>query len=277
MNADNAIRLQKYLAECGLGSRRFCETLIQAGRVAVDGETVTRLGAKVDPTRQRVRCNGKPVVPEGKVVVLLNKPTHVICSSDDPQGRTCAIDLVDDLPERIYTVGRLDFMSEGLIVLTNDGELAHALMHPRHHVRKTYRVWIDAPLSSKEIERAKRGIADGGETLRMLEVEPGRPARQGTEYLVVLGEGRNRHIRRMMDRMEKKVLRLLRVAIGPLELGDLKSGEWRHAKPSELKRLRQTIAEARKPPPDRRVFAPANPGEECSCAKNEPDIRRRNK
>ena len=127
------IRLQKYLADCGLGSRRFCETLITAGRVSVDGETVTELGTKIDPSTQKVACNGNVVAKEPVVTLLLNKPPKVICTSDDPQGRTTVLDLLEDLPARVYTVGRLDFMSEGLIMVTNDGALAHGGRAHEYH------------------------------------------------------------------------------------------------------------------------------------------------
>ncbi len=237
-----AVRLQKYLADCGQGSRRFCEKLITAGRVTVDGKTVVELGTKVFPTQQ-IACNGKRVIPEASVTLLLNKPPKVICTSDDPQGRTTVLDLLDDLPERVYTVGRLDFMSEGLILVTNDGEMAHALMHPRYHVEKTYKVWIDSPLGYHQLNKLKRGIANGGETLRVLDIDDGQPARKGMEYTIVLGEGKNRHIRRLMEHFDKKVLRLMRISIGPLRLDDLKTGEWRPAKPAELKLLRKAIAD----------------------------------
>ncbi len=236
------VRLQKYLADCGLGSRRFCETLITAGRVTVDGETVTELGTRVDPPAQKVVCNGKPVVKEALVTILLNKPPKVICTSEDPQGRTTVLDLLEDLPERVYTVGRLDFMSEGLIVVTNDGDLAHALTHPRYHIQKTYKLWIDTPLGHHQLEKMKRGIPNKGETLRVLEIDEGRHTRRGVEYTITLGEGKNRHIRRLMEHFEKKVFRLMRISIGPLQLDDLKTGEWRRAKPAELKLLRKAIA-----------------------------------
>jgi len=237
------VRLQKYLADCGLGSRRFCETLITAGRVSVDGKTVTELGTKIDPATQKVVCNGKPVAKEPTVTFLLNKPPKVICTSDDPQGRTTVLDLLDDLPARVYTVGRLDFMSEGLIMVTNDGDLAHALMHPRHHIEKTYKVWIDTPLGYHQAQKMTRGIPNGGETLRVLDIDEGRHARKGIEYTITLGEGKNRHIRRLMEHFDKKVFRLMRIAIGPIRLDDLKTGEWRPAKPAELKLLRKAIAE----------------------------------
>jgi 23S rRNA pseudouridine2605 synthase len=240
------IRLQKHLADCGLGSRRFCETLITAGRVQVDGETVRELGTRIDPSLQRVVCNGKPVMKEAVVTYLLNKPPRVICSSNDPQGRTTVLDLLDELPARVYTVGRLDFMSEGLIMVTNDGALAHALMHPRHHVEKTYRVWIDSPLGHHQLQKMLRGIPDKGEILRVLAIEEGRHTCAGVAYTIVLGEGKNRHIRRLMKHFDKKVLRLMRTAIGPIRLDGLKPGQWRPAKPSELKLLRKAIADKKK-------------------------------
>ena len=239
------IRLQKFLADCGLGSRRFCETLITAGRVKIDGEIVRILGTKVNPDTQIVNCNGKRVLPESSVTLLLNKPPKVICTSDDPQGRTTALDLIENLPERVYTVGRLDFMSEGLIIVTNDGQLAHALMHPRYHIDKTYKVWIDQPLGYHQLKKMKRGIPNKGETLRVLEIDEGRHTRKGVEYTIVLGEGKNRHIRRLMEHFDKKIFRLMRIAIGPLRLDDLKVGEWRPAKPAELKILRNAITKAK--------------------------------
>jgi len=237
------IRLQKHLADCGLGSRRFCETLITAGRVLVDGETVTELGTKIDPSMQKVVCNGKVVAKEPTVTLLLNKPPKVICTSDDPQGRTTVLDLLDDLPARVYTVGRLDFMSEGLIMVTNDGDLAHALMHPRHHIEKTYKVWVDTPLGYHQLKKMERGIPNQGETLRVLDIDEGKHTHNGIEYTITLGEGKNRHIRRLMEHFDKKVFRLLRISIGPIRIDDLKTGEWRPAKPSELKLLRKAIAD----------------------------------
>jgi 23S rRNA pseudouridine2605 synthase len=237
------IRLQKHLADCGLGSRRFCEKLITGGRVAVDGETVTELGTKIDPSVQKVVCNGNIVAKEPTITLLLNKPPKVICTSDDPQGRTTVLDLLDDLPARVYTVGRLDFMSEGLIMVTNDGALAHALMHPRHHIKKTYKVWIDTPLGYHQLKKMVRGIPNRGETLRVLDIDDGKHTRNGVEYTITLGEGKNRHIRRLMEHFDKKVYRLIRISIGPIRLDDLKTGESRPAKPSELKLLRSAIAD----------------------------------
>jgi len=246
MNPSSPVRLQKYLADCGLGSRRACEKLIVQGAVAIDGQTVTKLGTRVDPKTQRVTCHGKPAMKEPPFTILLNKPVRVICTSHDPQGRRTVLDLLSDLPARVYTVGRLDYMSEGLILVTNDGELAHALMHPRYHVEKVYRVRINRPLNSRELDEMKRGIPSKGDTLRVLQIKKGVRRTQGFEYLITLGEGRNRHIRRIMDYFGVKIFQLQRISIGPLKLGNLKPGQWRNARPSELKQLRKHIVETKK-------------------------------
>lgn len=243
MPESNSIRLQKFLAECGLGSRRACENLILDGLVSIDGRTITKLGTRIDPAKQVVRYKTQIITKEPSVTLLVNKPPKVICTSNDPQGRTTVLDLLSDLPERVYTVGRLDFMSEGLILVTNDGELAHALMHPRYHIEKTYRVWIDQPLGHYQLQKIIRGIPNQGETLRALSIEAEPTKRKGTLYRIILGEGRNRHIRRLMEHFNRNIFRLQRIAIGPLQLDRLKEGAWRPARPAELKLLRKAIAE----------------------------------
>ncbi len=236
------VRLQKYLAECGVASRRASEKLIEAGRVRVDGQVVTELGTKIDPQKQKVIFDGKPVRLDEKVWVMLNKPTGVICTSDDPEGRERVIDLLPELPGRVYTVGRLDVMSEGLILVTNDGDLAHRLMHPRHHIEKKYQVWIERELSSSDRDRMLSGLNCRGEKLKALKVEPlRRMIASQPGYTLTLGEGRNRHIRRMMEALGCKVVRLLRVSIGPLRLEKLRTGEHRHLEPWEVEKLRKAV------------------------------------
>lgn len=236
------IRLQKYLAACGVASRRASEKLIAEGRVRVDGQLVTELGTKVDPETQRVECDGRRVALEKKVWLMLNKPTGVICTSDDPEGRPRVVDLVPDLPGRLYTVGRLDVMSEGLILLTNDGELAHRLMHPRYHIEKKYQVWVDRELSRSDIDRMLAGLNCRGEVLRALKVEPLKRALRGNPgYTLTLGEGRNRHIRRMVEALDRKVIRLLRVSVGPLRLETLRSGESRELDSWEVEKLSKSV------------------------------------
>ncbi|HNX52708.1 MAG TPA: pseudouridine synthase, partial [Pontiellaceae bacterium] len=236
------IRLQKYLAECGVASRRACEKLITDGLVTVDGVTVTELGTKVDPAVQKVTCDGKPVQLDQKIWIMMNKPVGVICTSDDPEGRERAIDLLPEIQGRFYTVGRLDVMSEGLLLITNDGELAHRLMHPRHHIEKKYQVWIDRELTAEEIDRMLKGLNCRGEELRALRVEPlRRMIASQPGYTLTLGEGRNRHIRRMMEVLGCKVIRLVRVSVGPLRLEKLRSGEHRHLEPWEVEKLKKAV------------------------------------
>lgn len=230
-------RLQKYLARCGVGSRRACEDLIRAGRVRVDGRAATVLGTTVDPAAAKVEVDGRPVTPEAHAYILLNKPRGVVCTSHDPEGRPRAIDFVRGVPGRIYTVGRLDFASEGLILLTNDGALAHRLMHPRHHIEKTYEVWVEPALNRHAIRQLEHGVVDGDETLRTLAVTRSGKDALGFRYQVVLGEGRNRHIRRMMAAVGVRVKRLVRIRMGDLSLGTLKPGEFRDLTPGEREAL----------------------------------------
>lgn len=228
------VRLHKFLASCGVGSRRLCETYMKQGRVTVDGEIIRSPGFQLDPGRSVVCFNGREVKPESKVYILLHKPPGIVCTSHDPQGRPLALDLVPKDQGRLYTVGRLDADSEGMILLTNDGDFANQLMHPRHDIAKTYELWIRDPLSSVEIALWKKGLSDAGETLRVLDLKALAAGRAGYGYVVKLGEGRNRHIRRMAEHSQKKVLRLKRIAIGGLKLGQLKRGAWRFLSRAEV-------------------------------------------
>ncbi len=242
MSDSNSIRLQKFMASCGLGSRRFCETLITSGRVKVDNEIIKELGTRVDPSLQKIECNGIILQTEPMITIMLNKPPKVICTSNDPKKRTTVIDLLSDLPERVYTIGRLDFMSEGLILVTNNGELAHTLMHPKNHIEKTYNVWLDEPLGYFQMKKSLKGVYDKNELLRFKEINEVKHTRQGVLYNIILEEGRNRHIRRVIENFGKKIYRLQRTHIGPLHMESLKLGEWRCLKPSEMKILRKYIS-----------------------------------
>lgn len=235
----NSVRLQKYLAHCGVASRRAAEDWIRQGRVAVNGRVVTEVGVSVDPDTQAVSVDGRVVRPETFTYVLLNKPRNTLCTCRDPQGRLTYQELLPDLQVRVYSVGRLDMDSEGLLLLTNDGELAHRLAHPRHHVDKTYQVWISTPLEPSVLSlMAGEGIESEGERLRMKSITPKGQTRGGWLYEVVLGEGRKRQIRRMIAWAGPTVLRLQRVAMGPLRLGNLKVGAWRHLTAEEVERLK---------------------------------------
>lgn len=238
-------RLQKYLAECGVASRRACEQLIAAGRVSVNGAVVTRPGSSVEAGADRVEVDGRPVRPEDRVYLAVHKPPGFLCTSRDPQGRPTVMDLLDRGPHpdvRLYTVGRLDGDSEGLLLVTNDGAFANLLTHPRHHVAKTYLVRTAAALSPRQLKQLRAGVVSDGEALRLLSVSP-RAGQQGEHvYRVVLGEGRKRHLRRMFRGVGARVERLQRTAIGPLRLGGLEKGTWRPLSAREIGLLRRAAA-----------------------------------
>ena len=249
------LRLQKHLAACGVGSRRHCEQLIADGRISVDGVVVREQGVRIDPDRQLVLVDGRSAAVEPPVYVLLHKPRGVICTAHDPQGRPLAQDLLPHLPARVFTAGRLDFDSEGLLLLTNDGDLVQRMMHPRHHVEKTYRVWIDRPLDAGDRRHLAAGIVlDGaprpvdGLRLAFREAEALAPA---WCYELRIREGRNRQIRRLMGALGRRVTRLQRIAIGPLRIGDLRPGDWRPLSDDEIARLREGVGLPR-PPASRR-------------------------
>jgi len=229
-------RLQKVLAAAGLGSRRACEELILEGRVDVDRETVTTLGVRVDAASQKIRVDGQTLKVRRKIYFAVNKPQGVVCTNSDPEGRTRVVDLVNT-DERLFTVGRLDKSSEGLILVTNDGELANRLAHPRHGVQKTYRVEVAGTPSREDMDQLCEGVhlAEGFAKVDSLKVR--KKTRKGTEMEIVLSEGRNREIRRMLARVGNKVLRLKRIALGPLQLGDIPNGGYRKLSPGELESL----------------------------------------
>lgn len=234
-------RLQKVLAAAGHGSRRKCEELILEGRVEVDREVVTQLGTRVDPQTQEIRVDGTPLKQRRKFYYLLNKPTGVVSTNRDPEGRPRVIDLIRS-DERLFTVGRLDMFSEGLIVVTNDGELANRLTHPRYGIDKTYQVTVAGLPEWDELQKLKKGVwlAEGVARVKSLKIL--RRHGQSTELEIVLDEGRNREIRRVLAKIGHKVMRLKRVAMGSLRLGDLPSGVYRELTRSEIARLERPSA-----------------------------------
>lgn len=228
MSEPSGDRLQKWLARAGAAaSRRKAETLIEAGRVTIDG-TVAELGARVLPGAD-VRLDGRPIGPPSTgTVLLLHKPAGVVSTADDPHGRPTVMDLVPPLPG-LHTVGRLDADSEGLLLLTDDGELTLRLTHPRYGHRKRYRVWCrGGTLDRAALDRLARGVRLDDGRARADRV---RPAPGGA--WIDLHEGRNRQVRRMLEAVGRPVERLLRTDVGPLRLGDLAPGAWRHATPEE--------------------------------------------
>jgi 23S rRNA pseudouridine2605 synthase len=236
-------RLQKILAAAGLGSRRQCEELILSGRVEVDRRVVTELGTKADPAHQEIRVDGVGLPRPRLVYFAVNKPPGIVSTSRDPAGRTRVIDLVP-YRGRLFTVGRLDMSSEGLILVTNDGQLADRLTHPRYEVPKTYHVEVAGTLTPRHLERLRRGVHLAEGFARVVSAEVLRAYKQSTLLEIVLSEGRNREIRRILARVGHKVERLRRVAIGPLRLAELPPGEARPLAPHELRRLQRLALDA---------------------------------
>lgn len=233
-------RLNKYLAHAGVGSRRHCEELILAGRVSVDGQTVRELGTRVAP-EQEVCLDGQPVRAERHVYWLVNKPRGYLCTNHDPAGRPLAIDLVPRVGERVYTVGRLDEESDGLLLLTNDGDLANRLMHPRYGIEKTYLVQVAGHPTHADLHKLLKGIWLSEGHVKAKYVKRLRGQGDSTWVRIVLAEGKNREIRRMLARLEHKVLNLRRIAIGPIKLGSLKPGKSRPISKYELLELRRFL------------------------------------
>jgi len=243
-------RLNKFLAHAGLGSRRHCEELIVAGRIRIDGETVRDLATRVEDG-QTVTVDGQPVRAERFVYWLVNKPRGYLCTNHDPGKRPLAIELVPHVLQRVYTVGRLDEDSEGLLLLTNDGDLANRLMHPRFGVEKTYVVQVAGDPSREDLEKLQKGVWLSDGFVRARHVR--RLRRQGDSVWlrIVLSEGKNREIRRMLARLGHKVMRLQRVAIGPIELGRLGVGKSRPIAAYELRALRHLAPPTNTPAPKR--------------------------
>ncbi|MFM8380274.1 MAG: pseudouridine synthase [Planctomycetia bacterium] len=235
---DGLERLQKVLAAAGLGSRRSCEELITTGRVEVDRTVVTALGTRVDPRRQEIRVDGERLPDPKRVVFMLNKPVGVVTTNYDPSGRPRVVDLVPG-DQRLFAIGRLDRMSEGLILVTNDGELANLLAHPRYGVEKKYLVQVAGVPSPETLDKLRRGIQLAEGTARAQHVSLKSQHKQSAVLEMVLDEGKNREIRRMLAQLGHKVHQLKRVAVGPLSLGGLLPGQHRPLAWSEIDTLRR--------------------------------------
>jgi 23S rRNA pseudouridine2605 synthase len=231
-------RLQKVLAAAGFGSRRQCETLILEGRVDVDRQVVTVLGSRVDPRHQKIRVDGIVVKSPRPKCFMLHKPVGVVSTARDPWARTRVIDLVED-PDRLFTVGRLDKSSSGLILLTNDGDLAQRLTHPSYGVEKVYRVVVAGKPTVEAMRPLRQGIhlAEGKACVKRVTLKKAHATQSVLE--IVLTEGRNREIRRLLAHIGHKVQQLKRVAIGPLRLGELPVGAYRELSGRELEELRR--------------------------------------
>ena len=232
-------RLQKFLSECSVASRRKSEELIREGKVRVNGK-IAQIGEKVDPKKETDTVSGnKVVVVKQKSYIMLNKPRGYVTTMSDELGRKCVAELVADVGAQVYPVGRLDKDSEGLLLLTNDGEFANAVMHPRKHIPKTYRVTVRSNINDAQVEKLENGIdieGDGRDTLpasvRIIEKSAERSVFEITIY-----EGRNRQIRKMCEQVSLDVIRLKRNSVGSVKLGMLKVGKWRELTEDEVHRL----------------------------------------
>lgn len=233
------VRLQKFLADAGIASRRASEQIILEGRVSVNGQTVRELGSKVDPLHDRVSLDGRAVKVKRKLYLAVNKPPGYICSRDDPENRKTVHALLPKEWTNLYSVGRLDFKSEGLIFYTNDGEFSLRLTHPRYGVRKKYLVTVKGEVTLEQIRSLQKGIFHEGEVLK---AEAGRILKSNQSHSIVeltLTEGKNREVRRMFESLGFEVERLQRVQIGPVKLGQLPKGKWRTLTEPEIKSLMQ--------------------------------------
>lgn len=232
------VRLQKVLANAGVGSRRYCEVLIERGRVSVDGETVREQGVRVDPSTAVVHVDGQriPTAPDVEVY-LFNKPRGVHTTMSDPNGRPCVGDFVADLPVRVFHVGRLDADTEGLLLLTNDGELANRLTHPAHGVAKTYLARVAGVVGRRQLAALRAGVEVDGRTVEIEKVNVKQTRADSSLVELTIHEGRNRIVRRLFDQLEHPVLDLVRTQVGPITLGGLRPAQIRPLTPDQMREL----------------------------------------
>lgn len=230
-------RIQKIISASGLMSRRAAEELIAAGKVTVNGVRA-ELGMKADGERDIIVVNGKALPsPDDKQYIMLNKPRGYVTTLSDEKNRPCVTELVSDVGVRVYPVGRLDMYSEGLLILTNDGEFANRLMHPSHEFPKTYLTWVKGENIKAAIAKLRKPIELDGCTVQAQDVQVRECFEDRAVLLITIGEGRNRQIRRMCQSCALRVTRLRRVSEGPLSLGELKSGTWRRLTNSEIRQV----------------------------------------
>jgi len=231
------VRLQKFLADAGVASRRAGEQIILAGRVTVNGELVRKLGTKLDPAHDAVLVDGQPVRARKKLYVALHKPRGYLCSRRDSEDRRTIGELLPPEWENLYSVGRLDYQSEGLLFLTNDGSFCLKLTHPRYGVRKTYLATLEGRVEPSVLRTFRDGVQVDGELLRAEATRVVSSSPSCSVVEVVLTEGKNREVRRLFEAAGLTVSRLQRVRIGPVRLGELKSGRWRTLTESEIESL----------------------------------------
>ncbi|MGN1442760.1 MAG: pseudouridine synthase [Acutalibacteraceae bacterium] len=235
--AQEMVRLQKFMSECGVASRRKSEELIESGKVRVNG-AVASLGDKINPKKDTVTVNGKKLVKQKEhKYIMLHKPRGFITTMSDEMERKCVAQLISDVPQRVYPVGRLDRESEGLLLFTNDGEFANALTHPKKHVSKTYRVTVRPGITEEQLSAITEGIIIDDRKTAPAEVRVVTKEENRVVLEIILYEGRNRQIRKMCEQLGLEVARLKRTAIGSVKLGMLKQGDWRELTEEEVGKL----------------------------------------
>lgn len=228
------IRLQKFLATCGVASRRKCEEMIAEGRVSVDGVVVTEMGIRV-MGNEAIEVDGKPVAPEEKkVYIAFYKPPYVMTTAADPEGRKTALDYFNDICFRVYPVGRLDYETEGLLLMTNDGEWANSITHPSFNLDKEYLVKVNGIIEDSQIKLLETGVMLEGKRTWPAGITNVRRGGMITQLNVTIHEGRNRQVRRMLEALGREVVFLKRVRVGSIQLGDLKPGAWRYLTDEEI-------------------------------------------
>jgi len=232
------LRLQKFISDCGLMSRRAAEDEIRHGKFTVNGVKAT-IGQKIDPSHDKVEYNGKPVRGgQKKLYVMLNKPRGYVTTMSDEEGRKCIPELLTDIPERVYPCGRLDLNSEGLVILTNDGEIANKLMHPKNHVDKIYHVKIRGEIEPEKLDLLNSPMVIDDYKIKPVRVTVIERKEGNTSLKFVLTEGRNRQIRKMCEQAELYITRLKRIAVGELTIGTLTPGQWKYMNYNEISYLK---------------------------------------
>lgn len=236
-------RLQKIISRSGTASRRKAEALIIEGRVAVNGKPVTELGTRADRSKDVITIDGEAIAsPENRVYVILNKPAGCICSRTDPENRSTVIELLKDIEERIYPVGRLDYDTEGLLVLTNDGEFSQQLQHPSSNIPRTYQVKVKSVPTEEDLERLRKGIIIDRIKTNPAKIKIVSKTHKNTWLEVILWEGRNRQIKKMFESIGHRTLRIIRTQFGPLSLKNLPAGTYRYLNKREISAVRQATA-----------------------------------
>lgn len=239
-------RLQKVMAQAGIASRRKCEEYITLGRVEVNDQVVTQLGVKVDPDHDEIKVDGRSINKQSKLYLLFYKPKGVITSVTDPEGRKVVTDFLKNVKQRVYPVGRLDYDTEGLLLLTNDGEFAQQLTHPKYHIPRTYHATVKGVPHGDVLEKLKRGIQldDGMTAPAEVDYYDVDPDTNRSVLSMTIYEGKNRQVRRMLEAVRYPVVKLKRVQYGPIHLGGLSRGKYRELTAEEVKQLKAAAMES---------------------------------